>query len=154
MRTVKTLIAECVKMCGTQSALAKMIGSTQQDVHKWTTGKRPISPATVGHLCDLLGLDGEEARRLAAEAVIEAARPEKQGVLRRAFFVSGNGGLCGAGLLDTNDELVTKALLVVTAAIEVAMRRESDKSDTGAKQKQLELCQLWSSSKSAPLCET
>lgn len=148
MRTVKTLIAECVAMCGTQTALAKMMDSTQQDVHKWTTGKRPISPATVGQLCDLLGLDGEEARRLAAEAVIASAKPEKQGVLRRAFFVSESGTVCGAKLLDANDESVTAALLVVIAAIDAA------KSTARASGRQMELCHLWSNSNAAPLCET
>ena len=120
MRSVKTLIEDCVALCGTQKALAVKLGSTQQDVHKWLTGKRPVSPATVGQLCDLLHLDGEEARRLAAEAVIATAKPEKQGVLRRAFFVSASGALCGELLNGSNGELQTKALLVATAAIEGA----------------------------------
>ena len=86
MHSIKTLLDHCVTLCGSQRALAERIGSTQQDVHKWTTGKRPLSPATVGQLCDLLQLEGNDAQRLAAEAIINNAKPEKQGVLRRAFF--------------------------------------------------------------------
>lgn len=116
-------------MCGTQKALAEKLGSTQQDVHKWLTGKRTVSPVTVGQLCDLLGLDGEEARRLAAEAVIATAKPEKQGVLRRAFFVSAGGVLCGEMLNSSNGELQTEARLVANAAIEVAKVLHSASAD-------------------------
>lgn len=125
MRSVKTLIEDCVAMCGTQKALALKLNSTQQDVHKWMTGKRAVSPATVGQLCDLLGLDGDEARRLAAEAVIATAKPEKQGVLRRAFFVSASGQLSGEVLDESNGEKQTAALRVATVVIESAMSLHS-----------------------------
>lgn len=148
MRTVKTLIDECRELCSSDAALARRLDVSGNHPHEWRTGKRPISPATVGQLCDVLGLDGEEARRLAAEAVIASAKPEKQGVLRRAFFVSESGAMCGARLLDANDESVTAALLVVIAAIDAA------KSTSRASGQQMELCHLWSNSKTAPLCET
>lgn len=120
MRTVQTLIEDCLALCGSQHALAVKLGSTQQDVHKWLTGKRPVSPVTVGQLCDLIHLDGDEARRLAAEAVIATAKPEKQGVLRRAFFVLGSGALCGELLNESTGGQQTKARLAAAAAIEMA----------------------------------
>lgn len=88
MRTVQTLIDECVLLCGGQSALARKLGIHQPEVSAMQRGARPVSGATVGMLCDLLELDGEESRRLLALAIVGAAPPEKQGVLRRAFFVS------------------------------------------------------------------
>lgn len=86
MRTVEALLAEAVRKCGGYASLAAKIGDNTSNVHNMATGKRSISPATVGLLCDVLELDGEEARRLAAEAVIANAKGEKAGVLRRAFF--------------------------------------------------------------------
>ena len=126
MRTAQTLLDECVILCGSQAALGSRLGSTQQDVHKWSTGKRPISPATVGQLCDLLKLDGVEAQRLAAEAVIATAKPEKQGVLRRAFFaLSATGVAYGEALMTVTGDSVTTGLQVASASIEATMYRVS-----------------------------
>lgn len=122
MRTVQTLIDECVKLCGSQTALASRIGAKQQEVTRWATGKRPLSPATVGLLCDVLRLDGAEAQRLAAEATISTAAPEKQGVLRRAFFAaSGTGVACGVALLTASDVCVTTGQRVASAVIKLTM---------------------------------
>lgn len=104
MRTVQTLIDECVEMCGGQSALARALGIKPNDVSVMQRGKRPISPATVGLLCDVLKLPGEEASRLAVLAVIQNAKPEKQGVLRRAFFELLTLGVTyGAVVMTTNN---------------------------------------------------
>ena len=86
MRNVKTLIDECITKCGSQKALAEKIGIEQPDIQRMASGKRPVSPVTVGLLCDVLELPGSEASRLAVLAIIETAKPEKRGVLRRAFF--------------------------------------------------------------------
>lgn len=128
-RTVQTLIDEAVISCSGQSGLARSLGITPGDVNSMVRGKRTITPATVGQLCDLLGLDGEEARRLAAEAVIAAAKPEKQGVLRRAFFaLSATGAGSGAVAMITNDAFVTTARRAVSAAIKSTMYKVSTRS--------------------------
>ncbi len=73
-------------------------------------GKRPISPQTVGLLCDVLELDGAEAQRLAAEAIITCAKQERRGVLRRAFFgLLGRGAKSGGAALPTTDAPETNA---------------------------------------------
>lgn len=104
MRTVEMLIDECITKCESQSALARRIGIKPQDVQAMASGKRPISPATVAMLCDVLKLPGEEAQRLAALAVIGNAPPEKRGVLRRAFFaLSLAGAACGLTAMPTGN---------------------------------------------------
>lgn len=88
MRTLKTLIDEAAALCYGQSALARKLGVHPNVVHEWKVGKRAVTPETVAELCDLLELDGEEARRLAAVAVAENPKnARKAHVIRRAFFV-------------------------------------------------------------------
>jgi len=55
------------------------------DISQMKAGNRAISPLTVGLLRDVLELEGEEARRLAVEAIVATAKPNRAGVLRRAF---------------------------------------------------------------------
>lgn len=126
MRTIQTLLAECVTMCGSQSALARQLGMEPTDVNVMSNGKRPISAATVGLLCDLLALEGVEAQRLAAEAVIASAKPEKQGVLRRAFFAaSATGAALGAGLMTASGDCGITALRVANAVIKSTMYKST-----------------------------
>ena len=82
---MKTLIDNCVDLCGTQRRLAETLNIQQQDVHEMCAGKRVISPTTVGLLCDVLGVSSANARRLAITAIIANAKPEKQATLIRAF---------------------------------------------------------------------
>jgi transcriptional regulator with XRE-family HTH domain len=114
MRTVKALLDEALAACGgSQSELARRIHMHRQDVHQLVNGDRSISPVTVGYLCDLLEIEGDEARRLLALAVVESAKdPERAGVLRRAFFVL---LLLGAlfGLAPAND---VQAMTAATSA--------------------------------------
>lgn len=86
MQTVKTLIDDCVLLCGSQSELARRMGIRPTDVSVMQSGKRPITAATVGLLCDVLELPAEDARRLAVTAVIDGASGEKKIALARAFF--------------------------------------------------------------------
>lgn len=88
------------------------------DVNVMTNGKRPISAVTVGLLCDLLHLEGMEAQRLAVEAVIDSAKPEKRGVLRRAFFAERvTGEACRER---PTEECLTTAHLAASADINFA----------------------------------
>lgn len=86
MRTLETLLDEAVKKCTGAAELARRIGLHRSEISELKAGRRAFSPATVALLCDVLELEGTEAQRLAAEAVIAAAKGEKAGVLRRAFF--------------------------------------------------------------------
>lgn len=75
-------------MCKGQSALARRLNVHPNVVHEWKVRKRAITPETVAELCEVLHLDGEEARRLAALAVVENPKnAAKAQLLRRAFFV-------------------------------------------------------------------
>jgi hypothetical protein len=67
--------------------LAERMGVYPCDLTQMRKGKRAVSPAVVGALCDMLELDGPEAREWLARCVIEQAPPEKQEVMRRGFFV-------------------------------------------------------------------
>lgn len=88
MRSLITLIDEAAELCGGYAALARRIGVKPQHINAWKHGDRPMTPETVAELCDLLQLDGEEARRLAVLAVVENPKNrEKAPLLRRAFFV-------------------------------------------------------------------
>lgn len=101
MRSVQTLIAEASAIVGSQAELARRLRVTPQRVHEWKTGARPMTPELVGQLADVIGLAGDEARRLAALAVIE--HPKNAGLrqtLRRAFFVC---WVTGAATLGTQD---------------------------------------------------
>lgn len=96
MRTVLSLIDEAREKCGSDAALARQLGVAGHHPCEWRNGDRSVSPMTVGLLCDVLELDGDEARRLGAMAIIATAKPEKRGVLRRSFFgLSESGAACG-----------------------------------------------------------
>lgn len=84
---LKTLIDDAANLCGGHGALARRIGLHQPDIPGMLSGRRCLSPETVAALCEVLQLPGDEARRLAALAVIE--NPKNAGkaeVLRRVFF--------------------------------------------------------------------
>lgn len=85
---MKILIDEAINLCGSGAELARRLGVERSEVSQWRLGHRPVSPMTVGLLCHLLNLRPEEAQRLAALAVVEAAPPDKASVLRRVFFAS------------------------------------------------------------------
>jgi hypothetical protein len=101
MRTVETLIDEAIKRASGVVALAKIIGKSHTQVADMRAGRLPISPETVGLLCNVLELDAEEARRLLAESIVNHPKNKaRQGVLRRAFFVSlVAGGAAGLGIV-------------------------------------------------------
>ena len=107
MRSVLSLLDEASKLCGSDAKLARRIGVPGHHPNEWRAGKRHISPVTVGLLADVMQLDGEEARRLAAEAIVSNPKnAERREVLRRAFFVSlatGGAVLCGFLLTEKLD---------------------------------------------------
>lgn len=87
VRSVETLLVEAVEKAGSQAELARRIGVKPPEVTEWKKGKRPISPETIGLLCDVLELPGTEAQRLAALAIVGAEKNAgKRATLRRAFF--------------------------------------------------------------------
>jgi hypothetical protein len=87
MRTVETLIDEAIKRASGVVALAKIIGKSHTQVADMRAGR--------------LELDAEEARRLLAESIVNHPKNKaRQGVLRRAFFVSlVAGGAAGLGIV-------------------------------------------------------
>lgn len=87
MRTVENLIDECAQMCGGDSKLAQRLGVPRQRVHEWRKAGERLQPEQIALLCDVLQVDGEEARRLLATASTAGAKPRYQAVMRRAFFV-------------------------------------------------------------------
>ena len=84
--SVKTLIDRCIAHAGSMTALAQILGMTQPDLSNMASGKRTISPSTVGLMCNVLDLGAEEARRLAAHAIVDNAKKDKVDALKRAFF--------------------------------------------------------------------
>ena len=65
MNPVETLIASAVNKCGSQSALARELGVTRQQVNFWVTGRQELSPENAVLLADIAGTDP-------AQAVIDA----------------------------------------------------------------------------------
>lgn len=89
MRTLETLIDEASDFCHGDRKLCEKTGLHPSQLSDMRAGRKPISPETVGLLCDVLELDGEEARRLLAMAVVTNPKNKARAlVLRRAFFVS------------------------------------------------------------------
>ncbi|WP_374676438.1 helix-turn-helix domain-containing protein [Ideonella sp.] len=87
MRTVESLLDEAIDVCHGQAELARRLGTSAPAITEMKKGTRPISPETVALLADVVGIPGEEAQRLAALAVIGAAKnASKREKLRRAFF--------------------------------------------------------------------
>jgi hypothetical protein len=104
MRSVLSLLDEARDFCGGDAELARKLGVAGNHPNEWRAGKRPISPTTIAMLCDLLRLEGLEAQRLAALAIIANAKPGKREVLRRAFFVSWvTGVVFGAVVMPPNN---------------------------------------------------
>jgi hypothetical protein len=88
MRTVKTLLDEAAAACGGYAALGRRIDKTGPQLSDMKAGREPITPETVGLLADVLELPAEEARRLAALAVVENPKNRRHvEALRRGFFV-------------------------------------------------------------------
>lgn len=121
MRTLQTLIDEAVRKCTTSAELARRIGVHRSEITELQSGRRQISPVTVGLLADVLELDGEEARRLAVLAIVAGAKGEKAGVLRRAFFVCwGTGVACGVAMLLHTSDAPAKIAAPTTGSIEAS----------------------------------
>lgn len=100
MRSLDQLIDEAAAICHGYAKLARRLDVTPQRVDEWKHGKRPLTPETVGLLCDVCHLDGEEARRLLALAVVSNPKnADRAEVLRRAFFVC---WAIGAAILPDN----------------------------------------------------
>lgn len=68
MHTAKTLIDNAVKMCNSESELARRLGVFPQDIHQLKTGKRVLSPELAALIADVAGMDPRQA---ALDAVIE-----------------------------------------------------------------------------------
>lgn len=119
MESLRSLIDEAARVCGGYAALARALETTPQRVDQWKHGKRPITPETVALMCDLMQLPGEEARRLAALAIIENPKnAERAGVLRRAFFVClATGGVALPQLFGTTSHEGSDRRTVDTAII-------------------------------------
>lgn len=84
-----SLIDEAAKKCGGQAALARHLHKSPSQVSEWRAGTEPLSPETVGLLCELVDMDPDESRRLALTAVVENPKnADKRERLRRAFFAS------------------------------------------------------------------
>lgn len=96
MRTVETLIDEACAKCGTDRRVCELVGLKPQQISSMRAGRIPISPQTVGLLCEVLELQPDEAQRLAAEAIVRNAKPERRATLMRAFF---GRSLAGAAVL-------------------------------------------------------
>lgn len=89
MERLKTLIDDAANLCGSDAELGRRIGKTRSQIADMRSGRHPISPETVALLADVVQISGEEARELAALAVIgNPKNADRQGVLRRAFFGS------------------------------------------------------------------
>lgn len=89
MMTLETLIDEAAKKCGGQSALARHLGKSRSQVSEWKAGTEPVSPETIGLLCELLDIDPAESSRMALLAVVEHPKnADKRERLKRAFFAS------------------------------------------------------------------
>jgi len=89
MRTVQTLIDEAAEKCGGYTKLAERVGVSRQRISDFRHGRATVSPETLGALCDVAELDGEEARRLLAVLIVSNPKNQSRAeVLRRAFFVS------------------------------------------------------------------
>lgn len=68
MKLAQTLIDNAVKMCESESDLARRLGMFPQDIHQLKTGKRVLSPEVATKLADIAGIDPRQA---AIDALIE-----------------------------------------------------------------------------------
>ncbi len=95
MTTLETLIDEASDVCGSDRALCAKTGLFPSQLSDMRAGRLPLTAERVGLLVSVLDIDGETARRLAAEAIVQEAKPARKEALRRAFFVC---WALGAGL--------------------------------------------------------
>lgn len=105
MKHVKELVDLCVKKCSSEAELARRIGVHYQVINDMRHGRRAISPETVGLLCDVLELSGDEAREWLAISVIENPKNSSRAeVLRKAFFALWVGGVALGAVLPTESK--------------------------------------------------
>ena len=71
MNTGISLIDKAVKVCGTEAAVARRLGTSAQSLSHMKHGKREISPETAALLADIAH---EDAREAVIQAVIERNR--------------------------------------------------------------------------------
>lgn len=111
MRTLQTLLDEARDFCRTDTELARRLGKSRTQIVAMRDGSEPLSPETVALLCDVLELSGEEARRLAALAIVENPKNAKRRAqLARAFLVCWVGGAVATSLhyaIPTSDAAAT-----------------------------------------------
>lgn len=87
MESPKQVLDAAVEKCKGPAELARRIGVGRSRIADMQAGRDAISPETLGLLCNVLELDGDEARRLLAMLVIEAPKNAgKRAALQRAFF--------------------------------------------------------------------
>jgi transcriptional regulator with XRE-family HTH domain len=80
MQYVEPLIDRAAKVCGSDDALAKRLGTARPNISLMRAGKRAISPETAAELADIAG---EDAREAAIAAIIEGAKgTRRESVLR------------------------------------------------------------------------
>ena len=80
MQYVTPLIDKAAKVCGSDEALAKRLGTARPNISLMRAGKRAISPETAAELADIAG---EDAREAAISAMIENAKgTRRESVLR------------------------------------------------------------------------
>ncbi len=80
MEYVQPLIDKAAKVCGSDTELAKRLGTARPNISLMRAGKRAISPETAAELADIAG---EDAREAAIAAMIENAKgTRREGVLR------------------------------------------------------------------------
>lgn len=103
MQTTRSLIDRARELVHSDAELARAIGESPQNLAGIKAGRRKLSDAHVAALCDLLHLPGEEAQLwLAIAATEREPDPDKQSLLRRAFFACWVLGVV-ALMLPTND---------------------------------------------------
>ena len=111
MISVQTLIDKASEICGSDAELARRMGIQRQNLGHMRAGRAPISPETIGVLCDIAHIDPHESGRMALEAIVShpknASRAE---VLRRAFFAGWMGLATLLGALLSPDTSAAAAI--------------------------------------------
>lgn len=105
MQELQTLIDKARTLYKSDADLARAMGVHKVALAQFRSGVRTITPETVAILCDVLELPGVEAQRLAAIAVVEAAKnSSKRERLKRAFFGCWVAGVVALAQLMTPGE--------------------------------------------------
>ena len=86
MQLGKTLIDKATKVCGSETAVAKRIGTSQQALSSMKHGKREISPETAVLLADIAK---ENAIQAMIDAVIERNKTGQKAEKIRAILGKG-----------------------------------------------------------------